>query len=207
MARRAPDPRTVRTRAAILDAATTLLNDASSEHASIARIADAAGVSVGSVYLHFDHRDALIAQMIETAFVRQHDRFASAREAARPGLDRVLAFGDAFIAFALAEPVAFRSLAVRALEPPPPERRSASPAFDEHLRLLAADLHEARGAGEIADLPVDATLIVLVGIWTGIAEQLVRRDDRAIEGAPAVAAILQLGRSVVLAGLRPVATA
>ncbi len=45
----------------ILDAAARLAVDEGLEHTSIAKVADAAGVAKGSIYLHFDSRQQLLA--------------------------------------------------------------------------------------------------------------------------------------------------
>lgn len=61
-------PRQARSRAlveAVLDATERVLAQEGPERASTTRIAEVAGVSVGSLYQYFPHKDALVAELIE----------------------------------------------------------------------------------------------------------------------------------------------
>lgn len=198
MKHRAPDPRTARTRAAILDATAELLTEEGSTHVSIARIAKRAGISVGSVYLHFEHKDELITQLIGVAWARHADRFAAARSAPSP-LDRLQAFGTAFLAFARDEPVAFRELAIREVESPAPERVPRPSGLQEHQALLRADVAGAIEQGDLASASVDATYAYLLGAWRGLAAELVRIGSPAASDADELESI---ARTALLGGLR-----
>lgn len=203
---RAPDPRTARTRARILSATSELLAAPGGSGASIAQIAKLAGVSVGSVYIHFENKDELVAQVIQLAWERCRESFAATRESASP-LDRVFAFGEALMGFARSEPVAFRALRVRAVDPPSnPASTTERSLLAPHLALLEADLADAMELGEIAAAPTKPLAVVLFSTWSGIAEQLVRRDGLELDGA-ADRVVQQLARSILAAGLSPAAVA
>lgn len=197
MKHRAPDPRTARTRAAILGATAELLTEEGSSHVSIARIAKRAGISVGSVYLHFEHKDELITQLIGVAWERHADRFAAARTAER-AIQRLVAFGEAFLGFARDEPVAFRELALREIEAPSPTRVPRPSGLQEHQALLRADVAAAVAEGDLTVGSVDAAHRYLLGAWRGVAAELVRT------GAPTVDAdeLESVARSALLGGLR-----
>lgn len=198
MKQRAPDPRTARTRAAILGATADLLTEEGSSHVSIARIAKRAGISVGSVYLHFEHKDELITQLIAVAWDRHADRFAAARTAGSP-LDRLAAFGATFLAFARDEPVAFRELALREIEAPSPSRVPRPSGLHQHQVLLRADVAAAVDQGELAQGSVDAIYAYLLGAWRGIAAELVRSGSPA---AGDVDDLEGLARTALLGGLQ-----
>lgn len=200
MSPRAPDPRRARTRRAILDAAARLLVEETDEAVSIARIAAAADVSVGSVYVHFVNKEELIGQIVDDALERTAGLFDATRQSDSP-LARILAFGDALLEFARAEPVAFRVLTVRTMDP---AADGDDAPFGRHLALLERDLQQAMAAGEIADGSPGAALVFLVGAWSGIAAQFVRRD--AFSAGPEVAGeVRALGRGLLRTGLRAAA--
>jgi AcrR family transcriptional regulator len=197
MKHRAPDPRTARTRAAILDATSELLTEEGSSHVSIARIAKRAGISVGSVYLHFEHKDELVTQLIAVAWDRHADRFAAARSSSSP-LDRLAAFGATFLAFARDEPVAYRELALREIEAPSPSRVPRPSGLHQHQALLRADVAAAIDQGDLSSGSVDATYAYLLGAWRGIAAELVRSDSPA---GTDLDALETLARTALLSGL------
>lgn len=198
MKQRAPDPRTARTRAAILGATADLLTEEGSSHVSIARIAKRAGISVGSVYLHFEHKDELITQLIAVAWSRHADRFAAVRTAGRP-VERIAAFGEAFLAFARDEPVAFRELALREIEAPSLQRVPRPSGLQEHQALLRGDVAEAIEQGDLTSGSVDALHGYLIGAWRGLAAELVRSGTA---GAMEPDDLEELARTALLGGLR-----
>lgn len=70
-------PRQARSRAlveAVLDATERVLAQEGPEHASTTRIAEVAGVSVGSLYQYFPSRQALLAAVIERRVERDEQR-------------------------------------------------------------------------------------------------------------------------------------
>lgn len=198
MKQRAPDPRTARTRAAILGATAELLTEEGSSDVSIARIAKRAGISVGSVYLHFEHKDELLTQLIGVAWARHADRFAAARAGALP-IERITAFGEAYLAFARDEPVAFRELAVREIDAPSPKRVPALSGLAEQQALVRDDVAEAIAQGDLTAPSAEAAFAFLLGAWRGLAAELVRADSPASADPDALE---ELGRTALLCGLR-----
>ncbi len=79
VARKSPrQSRSLRTVAAILEAATRILAKDSLAAFNTNRVAEVAGVSVGSLYQYFPNKSALIAALIQ----RAHDELANALERA-----------------------------------------------------------------------------------------------------------------------------
>lgn len=198
--RRSPDPRTVRTRAAILQAASDLFTEEGFEATSVATVAKRAGVGISSIYLHFPSKSALVDELIGAAVERHAEAFAHARAEASPDA-RLLALGSAYLAFAEDEPAAARAIALSGSEPATVEGARAR----EFLEGLVDDV-ELSVRGLVADgrLPASAlhgaVALVLAAIL-GIAEQVVRRDALAI--------LPEVGRSALglVAGLAGIAEA
>lgn len=88
-------PRQARSRAlfeAILDGATRVLTERGRDALNTNIIAEAAGVSVGSLYQYFPNREAVVAALIERHGRRIHERVAGCLDAAAPAtLDEAVA--------------------------------------------------------------------------------------------------------------------
>lgn len=198
-----PDPRRPRTRRAILDASAELLGERGIAQTSIADIAKAAGVSVGSIYGHFGSKDLLLLSIVERAVAERADGFSPPAEITSP-LERVLWFGDAFLELAIEHPVAARVLAIHALEPPSPGDPAAQAPVLRSLEALrgrmASDLVSAAERGELSGASPQETLTFLIATWDGVASLVGRRDDGAISAAQA-RATLALTRRLVSQGV------
>jgi AcrR family transcriptional regulator len=98
-------------RADILDAAGRLLAERGDENAvSIRMIADAAGVTPPSIYLHFPDKDALIEAVCEERFKAFDDALEAAAATAADPLAEMRARGRAYVRFALDNPEHYRVL-------------------------------------------------------------------------------------------------
>ncbi|MBL7490704.1 TetR/AcrR family transcriptional regulator [Frankia sp. AgB1.9] len=92
-------------RAEILDTAATLFAD-SGLRTTLKDIADACGILAGSLYHHFDSKDAIIVELVRRyqAELDEVARSASAdlrKASSRPVLERTIAFGEAIAACAV----------------------------------------------------------------------------------------------------------
>ncbi len=143
---------------------------------SLREAARGAGVTSAAVYKHFADREALLAAIARAGFDMMAERVAVAVRH-RKGEARLIAVGDAYIAFAVAEPDLFRLMFKTArlalASPPVREMNSDRPkgAF-EHL-------HEAvAGAAGVAAGDVDqgvlglawsvahgAACLIIDGVW------------------------------------------
>ncbi len=177
--RRAPDPRTVRTRAAILDAAAQLFSSDGIEATSVATVARTAGVGISSIYLHFPSKAALIDELIGAALLRHEAAFASAQAIVAPDA-RLAAIGAAYLGFASAEPAAARALALCGAEPDTVAGHRAR----DFLEGLVDDIEQCvRGlvsAGRAPASALHAGVALATASILGVAELVARRDALAI---------------------------
>jgi AcrR family transcriptional regulator len=158
---------------AILDAAARLLDQCPDRVASVAEVADAAGLAKGTVYLYFPSKEELLLAVHE----RNVDRFFAALVARLEGRDTVAVEDILGIAHQhIVEPPSFLPLAARCLglmaQSIPPE---TSAAFRQRMTTRL----ERAGAGVERHFPVLAagdgvTLLrhsyaLIVGLWQLLA--------------------------------------
>jgi TetR/AcrR family transcriptional regulator len=202
--------RKARTVGAIRQAAAELFRAKGLQNTTIDEIADRADVSVGSVYFHFKSKEALYLELTERA-LDINERYM--RRAERPDyspLQRVLAAGDAYLAFHLEEPGAFRMIALRVLEPAPGEdlREVEQRIADRVERLVGAvesQLDAALAAGEIRELDTKLAMTFLWGAWNGVIALNLRQDRLRLSDKQLIAT-LETGRRLVLDTLATPAT-
>jgi len=82
-------PKSLRTRARILDHATRLFADIGYAAATNARIAEAAGLTRGAMLYHFPSREDLVDAAVEHIAARRARLLAEAADSAPPGVDLV----------------------------------------------------------------------------------------------------------------------
>lgn len=198
-----PDGRKARTRKALLDAGGKLFSEQGVERTTVDDIAAEAGVSVGSLYVHFGSKESLLLELIDQA-LEINERYMQAPEASSP-LARVLIAGEWYFRFAMEQTVAFRFVAMRVLEP---DQASSNDEANDRIATrvqrivaqVATDLQQAMDDGEIDPQPVDEAMIFLWGAWNGVAGLVLRQDTLAVPVEAAEAA-LRRGRNVLIAGL------
>lgn len=96
-------------RAEIVAATKELLAKAgNSDAVSIRAVADAVGVTPPSIYLHFADKDALIEAVVADVFAELDAAMVRAGEAAETPLDRLCAYGLAYVTFAIEHPEHYR---------------------------------------------------------------------------------------------------
>lgn len=169
-------------RSQILDAAERLLHHYGHAKTTVAEIAREAGISVGSVYLEFQGKDAI---WVELSHRRHEAVLAAMRGAAqaprRPWAQRLLgvwlARTRAFLALADGGAHAAELVQCHAC----PVIREAQEQFRRRERELVADLlRDADAAGEFAVRDPDATAAVLLQALIAFVPPLVfgrPRDD------------------------------
>ena len=200
--------RKAQTSAAILDAAEGLFRAQGVQATTIEQIAEAANVSVGSVYVHHRNKQALYLALVERALDLNEAAMARVAEAgiASP-LERVLAAGEAYLRFHLEEPGAFQMIALRVLEP---ASGDVEPAIEERIadrvqQLVAAvesDLRAVADAGEIRpDLDLARVVRFLWGAWNGVIA-LSLRQDRLRLSEEELTHTLRLGQELLAGALR-----
>jgi TetR/AcrR family transcriptional regulator len=201
-----PDGRKARTRAAIKDAAGRLFAEFGFERTTIEQIAEAADVSVGSVYVHFGSKERLHL-VITTDAMDVNDRYIEEAQQADSPLERVLGVGDAYLRFALEHTVAFRFVSMRPVEPAGDRaaneaERLVTERLQRIIMSIAADLQLAMDVGELRPVPLADAMTFVWGAWSGVAGLMLRQDSLAIDAEQARRA-LELAKQVLTAGLHP----
>jgi len=176
--------RKARTRAAIIDAASSLFHTQGFENTPIQQIAERADTGVGTLYGYFDSKDQILREVLR---VHSDEALAHYNAVVRPDtphIDRVVA-GLATLAEYIRD---HRSVLLAAFQL---AGRSRSTAEDEDTGdwLVGAYKHMLRegiAEGVLADVPVDATARMLigtcfqamlhVGVWQATPD-----DDRAFD--------------------------
>lgn len=102
----------------LLDAALRVFDERGSLDFTLRELARAAGVTHSAPYRHFESKGELVAALSDEVFDRlaAREREALAACSSDPRA-RVKALGEAYVRFAIAEPVAFRLALARPLEP------------------------------------------------------------------------------------------
>jgi TetR/AcrR family transcriptional regulator len=98
-------------------AARPLFAERGVQRTTIDEIANAADLSVGTVYFHFQSKEGLYLALVDEALEINTTAMA-AIDRNLPALDRVIAAGQAYLQFAIEHPDHFRMVALRALDPP-----------------------------------------------------------------------------------------
>ncbi|KAB2808495.1 TetR/AcrR family transcriptional regulator [Pimelobacter simplex] len=200
--------RKARTATAILDAAEGLFRERGLQATTIDEVAEAADVSVGSVYVHFKSKTGLYLALVERALDLNEQAMARVLDLGLDSpLERVLAAGDAYLRFHLEHPGAFQMIALRVLEPgsgqsdPEVEERIAE-RVEALVGAVQADLEAAVRAGEIrADVDLARATRFVWGAWNGVIALSLRQDRLRIDDDELVAT-LAVGRRLLSDALR-----
>jgi AcrR family transcriptional regulator len=78
------------------------------EAVSIRAVADAVGVTAPSIYLHFSDKDELIEAVVADVFAELDAAMVAAAETVETPLDKLCAYGTAYVQFALDHPEHYR---------------------------------------------------------------------------------------------------
>lgn len=130
---------------AILEATVQVLEREGSEAATTTRIAEVAGVSVGTLYQYFSHRDAILDALQEREFERAIELMQmvlSENNLARSPRDTVLAAVQGMVSLYIASPGMHRVLAMEGLRATKADRLHS---FD--LRVIALVRHFLAATG------------------------------------------------------------
>ncbi len=137
-------------RRALLDAALALFGERGTFDFTFRELSRTAGVTHNAPYRHFAGRSELLSALREEGLERlaEVERQALARAGEEPRA-RVSALGEAYVRFALAEPVVFRLVLAHPLEEGTEKASQARGV--ESYRLLERTLEEAQRAGVARD--------------------------------------------------------
>jgi len=186
-----------RTRQDILRAAERVLAEKGFYETKISDIAEDADIGVGTVYLHFDTKEALIEAVVEDTVTRMKATIDQARTTAESPLEQVHAGTRALCAFAVENRAVFRIVFGR------------GGAYHEIVRraqaLFAADIEQTLREGTragIFDVASPALAAqALVGMSTQLLAWWAEHDTAPIEEIEATITQLSL-RGIGRAGAR-----
>jgi AcrR family transcriptional regulator len=96
-------------KAQLVEATRALVEEHGPDRFSVAQACRLAGVSTAAPYRHFETRQDMLDAVSEDGLRRMHTRLIAAAKGHAPGSDEaVTALGEAYVAFALAEPGVYR---------------------------------------------------------------------------------------------------
>jgi AcrR family transcriptional regulator len=201
--------RKARTVQAIFDAAEQKFLERGFHGTTVEEIAQAADVSVGSIYVHFQSKEGLYVALLERALDVQ-ERYMD--EAFKPTLSlgqQLFAAGWAYLRFYLDHPGYFRILAFPHVD----ARPAAEPSFAEQRIAERAEAGVRRVASIIelgvktgAARPVDPYRAAkfMWGAWAGVIALNMRPDRLRLDDAE-LEAVLDEGRRIVAEGIASMA--
>ena len=183
-------PRQARSRAlveAILDATERVLAQEGPEEATTTRVAEVAGVSVGSLYQYFPSREALLAAVIERRVERDEQEFAGRMQAlGDASLATLIRAGTAYLVEVYRrEPELYRTM-VGEMDRVAREQRVQA-MIDDAVTRTVEMLAPHREALDLPDLELAAYTIVTAQV--AVVRDAVRRRPELLEG-PRLADVL-----------------
>src|SRR4051794_18518615 len=116
MVPRRPDSGTTDVRGAILEAATALFVEKGPDALSMREVASAIGYSATTIYLHFEDKDALMLAVCTSGFEEFGASLESAARSAGSPYDALRASAEAYVTFALDNPVLYDVMFIRPKE-------------------------------------------------------------------------------------------
>lgn len=201
--------RRARTREQILDAAEAAFAPAGYRGVRMEELAEAADVSVGSIYGHFGNKDGVYLALVERALEQFAAYLDAAFDPSYSPLEQAMAAGEVYLRFHLEHPGSFRFLAFDGVETRMPEldadalavRERVGERLEEILGGFQDRIQQAIEAGE-ADGGYDSKLVArfLWGAWNGVVSFGLRTDRMALSDDE-IAACLRMGRRLVNEGL------
>lgn len=168
----------------IIRAAEKLMTAANTaDDVSIRAVANAVGVSAPSIYLHFADKQALISAVVMNVFAAlDRDMVAAGADAGTP-LERLLAYGLAYVRFGIEHPEHYRLATMDPCPRPDVDLMLTEGAF-VHFR---GAVEECMAAGDIAVGDSVSTTIELWAAAHGIAALLIAKPDLPVDDPMAIA--------------------
>jgi AcrR family transcriptional regulator len=169
--------RRARTRSELLAAATSVLARRGFHHTTIADIAAAADVGVGTFYLHFPTKEALFRAVVEDTVARLKAAVDAARATAPDAITRMRVANAAFCRFADENREVFRIVF------------GHGTAYDDVVRhaqaLFAADVEETVregiASGVFAPLPAPIVAQAVIGMATQVLSWWTEHPSATLE--------------------------
>jgi AcrR family transcriptional regulator len=174
-----------RRRVEIIQAAEQLYSEGGWEELTMESVARRARLSRALVYVYFRDKDDLHLAIVERSLERLRQRFQTAADGERLGIDKVEAIGRAYVAFSQEVPHYFdacsRFHARQASDAPhDPQLDACAVAGERVLRVIASSIEQGFADGSIrSDLGVPMlTSIALWGFSHGIIQLAANKVDQ-----------------------------
>jgi AcrR family transcriptional regulator len=171
----------LRTKRRLVASATDLFSRKGYRDASVQAIADAAGISRGSIFWHFGSKEGLLWAVAEQLFTRWENEVLVPEVGGATGIEAVRRSLDAHRKFLTGEPEAIRLFHVLMFEAlgPRPEMAGEFARLHRHFaRLGASWIGRGVDNGEVRrDIDPEALAVAIVGAFGGIAYQYLLDPD------------------------------
>lgn len=193
--------RRLRNRELMLDAAERMVTAHGASGLRVEVVAEAADVSVGSIYTHFGNKDGLVVAVADRALERAGAAMSAAYDTSASPMAQVAAAGQAYAELLLRYPFLIRFIVADSTRP---ENR---PLTEQVARRVIAMNQEMErridmgiACGEIR--PLDARLLAsfLFGAWNGVVALTIGSGVSPLTKAEA-RACLDLARRIVIDGI------
>jgi AcrR family transcriptional regulator len=172
------EARRAEVRERLVRAALDLVRRGGYRAASVASVAERAGVATGTVYRHFPSKSELFAEVFRVASQHEVDAVAKAMASPGPAVDRIAAAVETFARRALrGRRLAWALLA----EPVDPAVEAERLAFRQsYAALFAASLREGVRDGSLPPQDPDLVAVALVGAIGEVLTQPHSADDETL---------------------------
>jgi AcrR family transcriptional regulator len=190
-------------KAALVAAASAMLEKEGPEAISFRAIARAVGVSQTAPYNHFEGKEHLLATVAEAGFRELHRSQVAAGAAARTPAARVLALGEAYVAFARAHPQLYRlmfGVGILDWRAYPEAAAAAEAAYGPLQQAMAAHLGLDGSAGPALATASITAWSVVHGLAMLIIDNKIDPSEAGLGGAEALTAEVT---SWLMTGLDP----
>lgn len=168
----------------IIQAAKNLMAAASTaDDVSIRAVASAVGVSSPAIYLHFADKQELISAVVVDVFEDLDREMVAASAEAETPMDRLLAFGLAYVRFGLDHPEHYRLATMDPCPRPDVDEMLTHGAF-EHFRSAVAD---CMTSGDLAPGDAVSATIELWAAAHGITALLIAKPELPVGDPMAIA--------------------
>ncbi|AEF41356.1 Transcriptional regulator, TetR family [Hoyosella subflava DQS3-9A1] len=193
--------RRARNREAMLDVAEQMFTADGYDTVRIEQIAEAADVSVGSVYTHFGNKDGLVLATAERVFDRIHDYLEVAYSASDVPIEQVVATGSAYLNLLLDYPFLVRFMTSGF---PMPSQDDVAlrmkQRIEELLSYLENRIEAAIDAGQAKRVDSAYFARFLLGSWNGVVALSLLGDAFRLP-RDEVADCLYQARQIIIDGL------
>jgi TetR/AcrR family transcriptional regulator len=174
--------------------------------ATMDEIAEAAGLSVGTLYLYFRNKPTLYMSLLDVALAKQEKALRSASSGGRSAAQRIQRLAEAYVDFFLREPEYFQALIfLQHGDLRIPQSEELSQRLAERgravLNLLVRQVREGAARGELRRVDATDCALLLYGMWNGVIGLTLRRDAMHLERRR-LKALVRFALKVLQNGLR-----